>query len=92
MRRSWRSWGGSFDGLDDRRKGVAEDHRPPGAEVVDVAVAVGVGEPRALGVGDERRGSADGAEGPDGRVDAAGEVSLGALLEGLGSGADGGSG
>ena len=39
---------GALDGFDHRRKGVAQDHRPPGAEVVDVAVAVGVGELGAL--------------------------------------------
>ena len=37
------------NGFNDRRKGVAEDHRSPGAEVVDIAVAVGVGELGALG-------------------------------------------
>ncbi len=36
--------GGALNGFDDGRKGVAEDHGTPGAEVVDVAVAVGVGE------------------------------------------------
>ena len=39
--------GGALDGFNDGRKGVAEDHGAPGAEVVDVAVAVGVGEVRA---------------------------------------------
>ena len=33
--------------LDDGRVGVAEDHRPPRADQVDVAVAVGVGQPVA---------------------------------------------
>ena len=77
---------GALDGFDDGRKGMAQNHRSPGAEVVDVAVAVGIGEPGALGGGDEGRCAADGAKGPHGRVDAAGEVALGALLEGLGAG------
>ena len=41
--------GGALDGFDDGREGVAEDHGAPGAEVVDVAVAVGVGEVGACG-------------------------------------------
>ena len=38
----------SLNGLDHRRKGMAQNHRPPGAEVVDVAVAVRVDKIRAL--------------------------------------------
>ena len=34
--------------LHDGRVGVAQNHRPPGADEVDVAVAVGVGEPAAF--------------------------------------------
>ena len=41
------SGGGLGDGLHDRRVRVAEDHRPPRADQVDVAVAVGVGQPVA---------------------------------------------
>ena len=33
---------GPLNGLDHRRKGMAQDHRSPGAEVVDVAVAIGI--------------------------------------------------
>ena len=77
---------GALNGFDHRRKGVAQDHRPPGAEIVDIAVAVGVGEPGALSAFDKRRRAAHRAEGPHGRVDAAGEEALGALLEGLGTG------
>jgi hypothetical protein len=55
--------GGALDGFDDGREGVAEDHGAPGAEVVDVAVAVGVVEVGALGALDEGRRAADGAEG-----------------------------
>ncbi len=71
---------------------MAQDHRSPGAEVVDVAVAVGVGEIGAFCALDKRRSAADRAEGPHGRVDAAGKEALGALLEGVGTGAGGGRG
>jgi len=81
--------GGALDGFDYGREGVAEDHGTPGAEVVDVAVAVGVGEVGSLSALDKGGGSADGFECADGGVDAAGEEALGALLEGLGTGAGG---
>ena len=73
--------GGLLDSLDDGREGVAEDHRSPGAEVVDVAVAVRVPEICALGAHYEGGIAADGAEGADGRVDAAGEELFCALLQ-----------
>ncbi len=79
--------GCALDGFDHGRKGVAQNHGTPGAEVVDVAIAVGVEEIRALGAVDKRRIAAHGAKGTHGRVDAAGKVTLGALLEGLGTGA-----
>ena len=44
---------------------VAEDQRPPGADVVDVLVAVDVPDAAALAAGHERRLAADGAEGAD---------------------------
>ncbi len=81
---------GALNGFDDRRKGVAQNHRAPGAEVVDVAIAVGVVEVCALGALNEGRRATHGAKGAHGRVDAAGKEALGALLEGLGTGADGG--
>jgi hypothetical protein len=65
---------------------VAQNHRSPGSEVVDVAVAIGIGEVGALGTGDKRRCAAYRSEGPDRRVDSTGKVALGALLEGLGMG------
>ena len=70
-----------LDRLHDRREGVAQDHRSPGAEVVDVAVAVRVPQVRAFGARDEWRIAADGAKGADRRVDAAGEELFGALLQ-----------
>ena len=78
----------ALDGFDHGRKGVAQNHRAPGAEVVDVAVAVGVVEIRALGALDEGRRAAHGAKGAHRRVDAAGKVALGALLEGPGNGCE----
>ena len=60
-------------GVDDGGVGVAEDHRPPRAHQVDVAVAVGVGQPAALGRGDEPRGAADRGERPHRRVHPAGD-------------------
>ena len=78
--------GGLLDGLDDGREGVAEDHGAPGAEEVEVAVAVFVEEVCAFGVGEEWRVAAYGAEGADGRVDSAGEEFFGALLQVAGAG------
>ncbi len=73
--------GGLLDGFDDGREGVAEDHGTPGAEEVEVAVAVFVEEICAFGVGEEGWISAYGAEGADWRVDSAGEEFFGALLQ-----------
>ena len=66
--------------------GVAEDHRPPGADQVDVAAAVDVGEVgpgRPVG---EAGGAADGPERAHGRVDPARQHGAGALEEGGGGG------
>jgi hypothetical protein len=60
---------------------VAEDHRAPGAEKIEVAIAVDVEEVCAFGVSDEGRLATDGAKGADGRIDAAGEEFFGALLQ-----------
>jgi hypothetical protein len=68
-----------LDRLDDVGVTVAEDGRAPGADVVDVAVVVGVVEVGALGLLDEQRVAADAAEGADGGVDAAHERGVGAL-------------
>ena len=53
-----------LDGLDDARMGVAEDERPPGADVIEVAVAVEVEEVRPFAAGDEERLAADGRRRP----------------------------
>src|SRR5581483_8989476 len=73
--------GGALDGLDHRRKGMAQNHRAPGTEVVDGSVAVDVVEIGALGTLDERRFAAHGAKGPHGRVHAAGEKTFCACLK-----------
>src|SRR5580765_3265649 len=77
---------GIRDGLQDRRVGVAEDHRAPGADQVDVGLAVHVGEPGAARGGHEARGAADRAEGADGAVDPAGDDGRRARHEGGGGG------
>ena len=53
----------AMDRFFDRRVTVAEDHRPPGADVIDVALSLGVDEVRAFGAGNEARRAADGAKG-----------------------------
>ena len=55
--------GGGGDGLDDGGVRVAQDHRPPRADQVDVAASVGVGDPGPGALDHEARGAADGAEG-----------------------------
>jgi hypothetical protein len=66
---------------DHFRMRVAEDQRPPGADIVDVALAVGVGDARAGTGGEEARRTADRTKGPHRRVDATRDVPLGALKE-----------
>ena len=41
---------------------MAEDHRPPRSDVVDQAVPIDVGEPRAVGSLDEKGCSTDGSK------------------------------
>ncbi len=68
-------------GGDHLRVGVAEDHRAPGADVVGVPLAVGVLHLGARALLEEERRAADRAEGADRRIDAAGDVLLGACEE-----------
>ncbi len=51
--------GGALHRLDDDGMGVPEDRRAPRLHVVEVAVAVGVEQVRALGAFDEERFAAD---------------------------------
>ena len=73
--------GGIGDGGHDGRMGVAQDHRPPGADIVDQLVAVHVPDQCPEGAIDHPRRAADCAEGAHRRVDAAGEEALGASHE-----------
>ena len=73
-------------GPDDGRMGMADDGRAPGAHIIDVALALHVPHPCALGALDEARGAAHGPEGPHGRVDPANQHLAGTvefLLVGL---------
>jgi hypothetical protein len=45
--------------VNDRRKAVAQQQRPPGENVVDVFVAIDVPDMRSLAACNEWRGSAD---------------------------------
>jgi hypothetical protein len=56
---------------------VAEDHRAPGTDVVDIALVILVDDVGAFGVLEEQRRAADALERADRRVDAAGDVFLG---------------
>src|SRR5262245_58738823 len=72
-----------FDGRgDDARMRMAENHRPPRADVVDVTMVIDVVEVCSLAACDEDRFAADSAERPRWAVDSAGDYALSAL-EGL---------
>src|SRR5208283_5881485 len=58
--------------------GVPEDCRSPGADVIDVALAVGVPQVRAFAAGEEARRSADRAKRAHRRIHPAGDAALGA--------------
>ncbi len=75
---------GLGDGPHDRRVRVAQDHRPPGADVVRVLGAVGAPEVGARRARHEDGRAADGAERAHGAVHAAGDHALGAFEELLG--------
>ncbi len=78
---------GRRHGLEDLGRRVAEDRRPPRAEIVDVLVAVDVPQPRPAGAGDEDRVPADRAHRPHRRVDPADEHAPGPLVDGGAPGA-----
>ncbi len=63
---------------------VADDHRAPGTDVVDVAVAVDVVQVGAIGAFDEERLAADRLERAHRRIDAARQQLLGAGEQGVG--------
>src|SRR3990172_642574 len=62
---------GRVEGRDDCRMAMAEDHRSPRADVIDVAVAVDVPQIGTRAALDNHRLAANGSERPRGAVDAA---------------------
>ena len=77
---------GLLDRFDHGRKSVAEDHRSPGTEVVNVAIAIGVPQIGALAALDKGRLATHGAKGADRRVDPAGKQFFCALPQRGGAG------
>src|SRR3977135_4454137 len=66
--------GRGADGVDHDRRGVAENGRAPGADVVEVLFAVDVPDSRTLSALDEEWVAAQAAKSADGRIDAAGDA------------------
>ncbi len=66
----------AFDGGDDLGVAVAQDQRPPGADVIEQPVPVDVDEERALSPVDEERLSPDGAERAGRAIHPAGDHAL----------------
>ena len=60
---------------------MAEDQRPPGTDVVEIVLAVGVPHARAGTTCEEARRATDRAEGANRRIDAAGNDFLGLFEE-----------
>jgi hypothetical protein len=73
----------ALHGVEHLGMNVAENHRAPRTDVVDIALAVRIPEIRALRALDEARRAADRAERTHRRVHAAGNGSLGAFEENL---------
>ena len=74
--------------LDYRRGAVTKNERPPGADVVNIFVAIDIINARTLPAGDKQRRASNSAEGPYGRIDTPRNQRLGAGEElfGLGMG------
>ena len=66
--------GGGFDGRNNFRMRVAENGRPPGADVINQLIAIHVPDARASGLVDKERLAADRAKRAHRRVHAAGNV------------------
>ena len=75
--------GGLLNGLPDLRPVVAQDHGAPGADKIQVFLAVHIPQAAAVGLSDEGGTDTDGAEGPDGTVDTAGNIALGLPEQGF---------
>ena len=69
------------DGLDHGRKRVAQNHWPPGAEAVQVAVAVRIPQVRAVGPLDKRRIAPDRAKRSHRRIHAPRQQARGPRLQ-----------
>ena len=83
------SGGGSGDGLDHGRMGVAEDRRAPAGDEVHVLAAIGIRHVRPAGRHEEPGRAADRAERAHGRVDAARHRGAGAVEESVVAGEGG---
>src|SRR3972149_1684032 len=59
---------GVFDCLDDRGMGMAEDHRTPGGDIIDITVVVFIIEERAFTALKEYRFTTDATEGAYRRI------------------------
>ncbi len=68
-------------GLGYFRMGVADDHRSPGAHIVDIGAPIDIGHHGAARLADKRRRAAHRLEGPHRTVDPAGNQFLGAFEE-----------
>ena len=71
---------------------MAEDHRPPGTDVVEVGVAVDIGEPLPLRLSKKNRLPAHRSKGAGGRINAAGNELARPGICGVATGASSGSG
>jgi len=72
--------GGLLDSRDDRRVGMAQNHRAPGTDVIDVFVAVDIPDMAAAGRPDKDRAKLDFAERAHGRIDPAGDDPAGPFI------------
>lgn len=60
---------------------MAENHRSPGTEEIEITVAIGVEEVSPFGMSHKWRLAVDCAKRPNRRIDASGEKFFGALLQ-----------
>ena len=73
------SRGSLADSVDHLGVGMAEDHRPPGADVIDVAIAIDIKKVLCFCTLDKERGATHCTKSPGGRVYATGNQLTGAL-------------
>jgi len=70
-------------GFQHGRVTMSQDHRAPGTDVVDIALVIGIPEVGALGALHKTGGAADGFEGANRRVHAAGNALLRPFKQGV---------